>query len=275
MGVIKGQNLRVMVGDPASSYQNEQIPTCIAASRSCTLHLALDVEDVSTKDSEGDFAKQEPVGINWDVSVESLVTDDTEINAKKTEELEVGKTYVLLFSRTSDATGGQNRGGIDSSVNLAGYAVLNDLSIQAQNRQSSVANAQFQGVGDLFQAPPSIKDWVNSKNYGSYVGIAKVATTGPSYTVAVAEHETYGTTLFLIAHDGICTTPSAESGHVTGITDLGSSYTAANDYDSLKSWVANMGYNMPDVQTDGTYDYQFLPATAIIGATYLGELESI
>lgn len=61
---IKGQNLRLFVGD-----------SVVAASTSCTLHTAAQVEDSSTKDSDGDWTENEVVGLSWDVSVDALVTD--------------------------------------------------------------------------------------------------------------------------------------------------------------------------------------------------------
>ena len=268
MATIKGQNLRIMLAGPS-----EVTPTCVAAARSCSVHLSVEMGDMSTKDSEGDWAEQEPVGINWDAQVESLVIDDVETNAKHAERLVVGQTYTLLFSRTSKAVGSKNRGGIDSAANLAGYAILNDLQIQSQNKQAVVATAQFTGKGDLHFSPAAIRDWVNAKGQGTYRGIAKIATSGPAYTVAVAEHEVYGTTIFLIAHDGLLTTPTDEVGYVTGITDLTGYVVNESAYNDIKLWVAVWGYNMLDF-SQGIYEYISTVGTGIIGQTYLGELES-
>ena len=65
MGVIKGQNLRVLVGNPSK---------CVAAATSCTVHLSLQLESETTKDSN-DWDEQGPVGKNWDGSVDALVVD--------------------------------------------------------------------------------------------------------------------------------------------------------------------------------------------------------
>ena len=268
MATIKGQNLRIMLAGPS-----EVIPTCVAAARSCSVHLSVEMGDMSTKDSEGDWAEQEPVGINWDAQVESLVINDLETNAKHAERLVVGQTYTLLFSRTSNAAGGKNRGGVNSLVNLAGYAILNDLQIQSQNKQAVVATAQFTGKGDLHFSPAAIRDWVNASGYGAFHGIAQIMTTGPAYAVAVAEDETNGTTLFLIAHDGICTTPTQDTGRLTALTDL-TGYSAELNYNSIKEWAHGLGYNMPLVWTDGVYDYISTVGTGLIGNTFIGELES-
>ena len=64
MGTIKGQHLRLFINN-----------VCVAAAKSCSLHLASVLEDSSTKDTEGDFAEQSVVGLNWDASVDALVTN--------------------------------------------------------------------------------------------------------------------------------------------------------------------------------------------------------
>lgn len=270
MATIKGQNLRIMLAGPS-----EADPTCVAAARSCTIHLALQLQDTSTKDSEGAWIEQEPVGISWDAQVEALVTNNAESSAHKAGELVVGQKYLLVFSRTSTAAGGKNRASIDSEMNLAGYAICSDFQAQAANKQPGVVTAQFTGDGDLHFTPAPIKDWVNSKQLGTFSGIAKITTTGPSYTVAVAEGGSYGTALFMIAHDGICTTPTGDGGVVTGISDLSDAYTVEDSYDGVKSWVENMGYYMPDLSDAVVYDYSDIVGTAIIGQQYLGELEPI
>ena len=87
MATIKGENLRVMVGDDLEHLQ------CIAAATNCVLHCALQVEESTTKDTEDDWIVNEPVGLNWDMQVESLVIsdDDEEYRpgAKNIDQLQV------------------------------------------------------------------------------------------------------------------------------------------------------------------------------------------
>ena len=63
MGIIKGQNLRVMVDGK-----------CVAMATSCQFHVSAQMEDSSTKDSTGDWQEQEVVGLSWDAQTDSLVT---------------------------------------------------------------------------------------------------------------------------------------------------------------------------------------------------------
>ena len=69
MATVKGQNLRILVS------QDGMTPRCIAAALQCTVHAALQLQEDTTKDTDNDWINQEPVGVNWDVSAESVVLD--------------------------------------------------------------------------------------------------------------------------------------------------------------------------------------------------------
>lgn len=148
MGIIKGQNLRVMVGTTAGGEK------CIAMARSCTFHIASQLEDSSTKDSTGDWQEQEVVGLSWDAQTESLVTlEDNGTNGELPQDLlslMINKTKVhLVFDQTA---GTNNRVAQNSVIKMSGWAWVNDLSIQAANRQNSTISAQFTGTGALTKA---------------------------------------------------------------------------------------------------------------------------
>lgn len=140
MGTIKGQNLRVMVGGK-----------CVAMATSCTIHVAAQTEDSSTKDDTGDWAENEVVGLSWDASTDSLVTlTDNGTNGELPVDLLsliINKTKVQL---TFDTTGGtNNRAGQNSAIKKSGYAYLTDYSLTAPNRQNSTLTCQFSGTGAL------------------------------------------------------------------------------------------------------------------------------
>lgn len=140
MGTIKGQNLRVMVGGK-----------CVAMATSCTIHVAAQTEDSSTKDDTGDWAENEVVGLSWDASTDSLVTlSDNGTNGELPVDLLsliINKTKVQL---TFDTTGGtNNRTGQNSAIKKSGYAYLTDYSLTAPNRQNSTLTCQFSGTGAL------------------------------------------------------------------------------------------------------------------------------
>ena len=149
MATIKGENLRVMVGDDIDHLQ------CIAAATNCTMHCALQVQEDTTKDTVDDWLEQEPVGLNWDVQVEALVIsdDDEEYRpgAKNIDQLQVGRVYQLRFTRTAGASGEQNRDAVEDVMQFTGFAILSDLQITSQNAEIATARAQFTGTGELSQ----------------------------------------------------------------------------------------------------------------------------
>jgi hypothetical protein len=139
MGTIKGQNLRVMVGDK-----------CIAMSTSCQIHISAELQDSSSKDS-GDWQEQEVTGLSWDVQTDSLVTlEDNGTNGELPQDLLsliLNKTKVTLtFDKTA---GANNRVGQNSVIKRSGEAYLTDYNLTAQNRQSSQLKCQFTGTGAL------------------------------------------------------------------------------------------------------------------------------
>jgi hypothetical protein len=140
MGIIKGQNLRVMVGGK-----------CIAMATSCQIHVGTQLEDSSTKDSTGDWQEQEVTGLNWDATTDSLVTlEDNGTNGELPQDLMsliINKTQVTLSFDTT--AGANNRVGQNSVIKRSGTAYLTDYNLTAPNRQNSTLNCKFTGTGPL------------------------------------------------------------------------------------------------------------------------------
>ena len=140
MSIIKGQNLRIMVGGK-----------CIAMATSCQLHISAQMEDSSTKDDAGNWQTQEVVGLSWDVQTDSLITlvDNGSNGELPTDLLSliISQTKVTL---TFDQTAGtNNRVGQNSAIKRSGWAYVNDVQITASNRQNSTMSVQFSGTGPL------------------------------------------------------------------------------------------------------------------------------
>jgi hypothetical protein len=151
MATIKGQNLRIFLHEPGSL----QRPACIAAATSCTAHIALQVQEDTTKDNENDWIENEPVGVNWEVDVEALVVNEDEGGAYTAADLIVGMVYDVRFRRTLGAAGSQNRDDTNSLVNMRGDAILSDLTINAQVGNITTYNAKLTGNGELRQSQAS------------------------------------------------------------------------------------------------------------------------
>lgn len=142
MSIIKGQNLRIMVGGK-----------CIAMATSCQLHISAQMEDSSTKD-DGNWQTQEVVGLSWDVQTDSLITlvDNGSNGELPTDLLSliISQTKVTL---TFDQTAGtNNRVGQNAAIKRTGYAYLTDYNLVAQNRTAAKLTCQFQGDGPLSAA---------------------------------------------------------------------------------------------------------------------------
>lgn len=149
MATIKGQNLRIFLEDPNS----EDDAACIAAATSCTAHIALQVQEDTTKDNKNDWIENEPVDVNWEIDTEALVINSDE-GGLVASDLVVGMEYDLTFSRTIGAAGEQNRDTTSSLVNLSGKAILSDMTINAQVGNIATYNCKFTGNGELTQEEP-------------------------------------------------------------------------------------------------------------------------
>jgi len=139
MGAIKGQNLRIKLGDKF-----------VAFATSCKVHVSANLEDSSTKDSTNDFTEQELTGMSWDVSADALYSVDTDasgLNGIGALDMILAKQKVeVSFEQT---TGTKNREAVSGSVTYSGQAWINDVSVNAPNRQNSTFTIQATGDGPL------------------------------------------------------------------------------------------------------------------------------
>ena len=139
MGVIKGQNLRLLIGGK-----------CVAFATSCTVHVSLNLEESSTKDSTNNFTEQSPTGISWDMSCVALYSvdaDATGVNAISALDTVLAQQKVQVqFEQTQ---GEKNRVAVSGGAVYSGYAWVNDISINAANRQNTSYTIQLTGDGQL------------------------------------------------------------------------------------------------------------------------------
>ena len=142
----KGQFVRLFM-----SSDNTATPTAvIAAARQLSLHVSVQMESATTKDTAGDWDVQEPVGISYDISTTALVrsgeTITSQVTGKGLADLEdiyeTGTPVKWLIANTS---GANNR--TKGSVICSGSALISQLQISAQNKQSATYTAQLQGYG--------------------------------------------------------------------------------------------------------------------------------
>jgi predicted secreted protein len=103
------------------------------------------MEDSTSKDTVGSYAQEQMTSKDWSVSVDSLAADLTTLRA-----------LITAFNSDSKLTvgwdqtaGTQNRVAQNAPFARSGQAILNDLSIQANNRTNIQTTLQFQGSGAL------------------------------------------------------------------------------------------------------------------------------
>ena len=138
MGFIKGQYLRIVLDGKYVAY-----------STACTCHVSATLEDSSTKDStDGIWSEQDLTGMSWDISCDALYSvdaDPTGANGENALDMILAKQKVLVeFTGT---TGDKNR--VAQGNKYVGYAWINDISVNAPNRQNTSYTLQASGTGEL------------------------------------------------------------------------------------------------------------------------------
>ena len=140
MGILKGQNFRVLIGG-----------NVVAAATSCSLHISADLEETSTKDSTGGWKEQEAVSKSWDGSADALVKIDATESGLVAFDAPalIGTQVAIVFE---EAGGAQNRVATSGGTQFTGQAIINDLSLTFQNKSNSTYSIQFTGVGELVKS---------------------------------------------------------------------------------------------------------------------------
>ena len=137
MSKVKGQNFRLFVSGAA-----------VPEATNCTVTYQGNTEDTSTKDTEGFWNKETVVSKSWSAQVDSYQSDAESLQAlvgvfKAAQPVQVG------WDQTTGAANTQNRTGANASFKRTGQALLNDLSIQFNDRTTINVTSQYQGTGAL------------------------------------------------------------------------------------------------------------------------------
>jgi hypothetical protein len=141
---MKGQNLRIFLGEKA-----------VALAKACTYHVSAQLEDKSTKDDTGDFQKQEVTGLAGDISCDALYsveTDATGVNGVEALDMVLaGQEVTVVFTPTE----GTNNRVMAAGARYTCQAIVNDISINATNRQETTYTIQMQMNSKPVKATPS------------------------------------------------------------------------------------------------------------------------
>lgn len=131
---VMGQNFRAFIAGSA-----------VPEATNCQVSVQGNVEDGSTKDSTGGWNEEQMTSKQWSVQVDNVDSSLTSLRALITRFNSDAKTTVG-WDQTS---GAQNRVAQNAAFARSGQAILNDLSIQAGNRQTIQVSCQYQGSGAL------------------------------------------------------------------------------------------------------------------------------
>lgn len=129
-----GQNFRVFVAGAA-----------VPEATNCSITLQGNMDDASTKDSTGGWNEEEMTSKQWSVQVDNVDASLASLRALITRFNSDSKTTVG-WDQTS---GAQNREAQNADFARSGQAILNDLTIQADNRTTIQVSCQYQGSGAL------------------------------------------------------------------------------------------------------------------------------
>lgn len=131
---IMGQHFRVFVAGAA-----------VPEATNCSVTISGNMEDSTTKDTVGSYAQEQMTAKDWNVSVDNIDASLANLRALITRFNSDAKVTVGW----DQTAGTQNRVAQNAPFAKSGQAILNDLSIQANNRTNIQVTCQYQGSGAL------------------------------------------------------------------------------------------------------------------------------
>ena len=138
MSKIKGQNFRVLQGSGSTL-------AAIPESTNCSITLQGNAESTSTKDTEGFYSQDTIVSKQWSAQVDTYQSETSALQG-----------IITLFNAAApvavgwDQTGGaQNRVAQNANFKRSGNALLNDVTMTFNDRETVQLSLQFQGTGPI------------------------------------------------------------------------------------------------------------------------------
>lgn len=143
----KGQFVRLFLGS-----DNSAVPAkVIAAAKTLQVHVSVQLEDATTKDTEGTFQVQEATGISYDITTNALVrSGDVITSSVQGQDLasieSIHEAEMPVKFQIANVSGANQR--TKGSVLMSGSVIVSSLSINAANRQNATYNVTLSGYGD-------------------------------------------------------------------------------------------------------------------------------
>ena len=119
--------------------------SAVPEATNCQVTIQGNLEDATTKDSTGGWNEEQMTSKQWSVQVDNVDASLANLRALITRFNSDTKTTIGW-----DQTAGHlNREAQNAAFARSGEAILNDLNIQANNRQTIQVSCQYQGSGAL------------------------------------------------------------------------------------------------------------------------------
>ena len=142
----KGQFVRMFLSSDNSTAPSK----VIAAAKSLSLHVSMQLENVTTKDTTGDWQIMEPTALSYDISTNALMrsgdTITSSVQAQTLAEIEsIYENSLPVKFQIANVSGDNQR--TKGSVLVSGYVVITQLTLNGPNRQNATYDASFNGYG--------------------------------------------------------------------------------------------------------------------------------
>lgn len=143
----KGQFVRLFLGSDNTATPSR----VIAFSKQLQVHISLQMEDATTKDTEGNWQIQEPTGLSYDITSNALVRGgdaiSSQVQAQGLSEVEaIFEAGTPVKFQIANVSGANNR--TKGAVIMSGSVIVSQLEIQAQNRTTAQYNTTLNGYGE-------------------------------------------------------------------------------------------------------------------------------
>ena len=141
----KGQFVRLFLSDTSN-------PTLvIAGAKTLSLHISLNLEDATTKDTPGTWQVQEPTGYTYDISTNALVASNEPITSSVDGQtlaslMEYYEASDILYWQIANVSGDNQR--TKGSIICSGQCRINSIQVTAGNRTVATYDTQLSGYGD-------------------------------------------------------------------------------------------------------------------------------
>lgn len=142
----KGQFVQLFLGS-----DNTATPSAvIAAAKQLSLHVALQLEDSTTKDTDGNWVIQEPVGLSYDISSQSLVrsgdTITSQVAGQTLAELEeIYEAGTPVKWQIANVSGANQR--TKGAIIVSGSCIVTQLQINAAVKTNASYQISLAGFG--------------------------------------------------------------------------------------------------------------------------------